>query len=62
MSPTPEPIAPAPLRLELELMPATKPIQGRITVAGAVQEFTGWVALCLLLEAALQADSSSRSS
>ncbi len=48
---------PAPVHVALELSPDSEPIQGQAAVAtGTAQEFTGWIALSLILEAALRAE------
>jgi hypothetical protein len=62
MSPTPSPDPAASVRLELEIQPGSEPIQGTVRTRDVVQDFTGWVALGLILEAALQEQSPSRSS
>lgn len=51
----------APVHVELKLLPGVEPIQGTVAVAACpASDFTGWVALSLILEAALRADYESR--
>jgi hypothetical protein len=62
MSPTPESNPVPPVRLELEIQPGSEPIRGTVKAQDVVQDFTGWVALGLILESALEQRSPSRSS
>lgn len=51
-----------PVHVELKLLPCGEPIQGTVAVAaGPASDFTGWVALSLILEAALRAENVSPS-